>query len=152
MNELKIGESTYKFFNQNSPNYEDKNDTSIVTEITTFGRTILTTGNATAKVEESILSQLKGNYDILKVAHHGSLTSTSDRFLLKAKPHICVISSGRHNRHGLPKEAIVNKLKQNNCKVFNTQDYGMVQFKINKDNMMMTNGLQEHNKKAYNRQ
>lgn len=37
LNELKIGESTYKFFNQNSPNYEDKNDTSIVTEITSFG-------------------------------------------------------------------------------------------------------------------
>ncbi len=152
LNELKIGESTYKFFNQNSPNYEDKNDTSIVTEITSFGRTILTTGDATEKVEQSILSQLKGNYDILKVAHHGSLTSTSDSFLFKAKPQICVISSGRHNRHGLPKEAIVNKLKQNNCKVFNTQDYGMVQFQINKDTMMMTNGLQEHNKKAYNRQ
>ncbi|MCD8801995.1 DNA internalization-related competence protein ComEC/Rec2 [Mammaliicoccus sciuri] len=152
LSELKIGESTYKFFNQNSLNYEDKNDTSIVTEITMFGRTILTTGDATEKVENSILSQLKGHYDILKVAHHGSLTSTSDSFLLKAKPHFCVISSGRHNRHGLPKEAIVNKLKQSDCKVFNTQDYGMVQFEINKDNMIMTNGLQEHNKKAYNRQ
>lgn len=151
INEFKVGISTYKLFNQNSPNYDDKNDTSIVTEITTFNRRLLITGDATKMVEKRIIDNLKGGYDVLKVAHHGSLTSTSDEFLIKAKPQMCVISSGRHNRYGLPKEAIVEKLKQNNCSVFNTQEYGMVQFEINNGNIIMTNGLQEYNEKAYKR-
>ncbi|WP_239769671.1 MULTISPECIES: DNA internalization-related competence protein ComEC/Rec2 [Mammaliicoccus] len=149
INKLKIGESIYQLYNNDSENHEDKNDTSIVTEIKAYNKKILATGDATERVEHIIISDLKQNYDLLKVGHHGSSTSTSGEFLYKVNPKLCVISSGRNNRYGLPSQKIVKKLEGNKCKVFNTQDYGVINFVIEENSIRVNNGLNEYNKKAY---
>lgn len=149
INKFKIGESIYQLYNNDSENHEDKNDTSIVTEIIAYNKKILATGDATERVEDIIITHIKDNYDLLKVGHHGSSTSTSDKFLYKVNPNLCVISSGRNNRYGLPSPKIVKKLKENKCTVFNTQDYGMINFIIDESTIRVNNGLKEYNKKAY---
>lgn len=147
--QFKIGATVYQLYNQDSENHADKNDTSIVTEIRAYNKKILTAGDATERIENHILNDLTSNYDLLKVGHHGSLTSTSDNFIYKVKPKLCVISSGRHNRYKLPHPKIVQKLENNQCKVFNTQDYGVIKVTIDKEDMNITSGLSEYNKKAY---
>lgn len=54
-------------------------------------------------------------------------------------PKLCVISSGRNNRYGLPSQKIVKKLEGNKCKVFNTQDYGVINFVIEENSIRVNN-------------
>lgn len=149
LKQIKVGNSLYKFYNQNSPDHKDKNETSILTEISVNKFKILSTGDATISNENKILKDILANYDILKVGHHGSLTSTSEEFLKKVNPKVCLISAGRHNRYGLPKKKTVNKLLNHGCKVYNTQHDGELEALIDKGNLKYMTGLSKYNKKAY---
>lgn len=64
--------------------------------------------------------------DVLKVAHHGSKTSTSDAFLQAVSPVIAVISSGKDNRYGHPHEVILGKLQTAGISVLRTDTEGMI--------------------------
>jgi len=68
---------------------------------------ILFTGDAGVAAENSVNEEV----DILKVGHHGSLTSTGEALLDRIKPKMAVISVGKNNSYGHPKEIIVDRLK-----------------------------------------
>lgn len=57
-----------------------------------------------------------------KVAHHGSNSSTSQLFLEKVKPKCAIISVGRDNSHNLPDIDIIERLKNNNIKIYRTDE------------------------------
>ena len=76
---------------------------------------VLFTGDIEALAEKKIaniynLQQL--NCDILKVAHHGSKTSTIDEILNKIKPKIALIGVGVNNNFGHPNKDVINRLMQ----------------------------------------
>jgi competence protein ComEC len=48
--------------------------------------------------------------DVLKVAHHGSTTSSSEDFLSRVRPRLAIISAGQSNRFGLPAPAVLERL------------------------------------------
>lgn len=83
-------------------------------------------GEGEKQLEES--GGLK-QYDILKVAHHGSKNSTSEKFLEQTRPEIAWISSGIHNRYGHPHAETIKRLKENGCVLYGTQEYGAVTIK-----------------------
>lgn len=86
-------------------------DTCIVFKMLYGSGSILFTGDAETKTEQALLGEhLDLHADILKVGHHGSLTSSSSGFLLAVHPALAVISVGAHNTYGLPKKAILNRL------------------------------------------
>ena len=63
------------------------------------------------QAEYKIIEQnLNINSDVLKVAHHGSKTSSSELLVEKVSPKIAVISAGRNNSYGHPHEAILQRL------------------------------------------
>ena len=66
---------------------------------------------------------------VLKVAHHGSLTSTSPEFLAAVNPEIATISVGAGNRFGLPNSQILDRLaeKLGNDRVFLTSTHGAIE-------------------------
>lgn len=88
---------------------EDLNETSIVIELTYGDKKFLFTGDTeTTKEKERIWNDI----DVLKVAHHGSSTSTSKDFLNQTKPEFAIISCGINNDYGHPHKEIITRLKE----------------------------------------
>jgi len=88
------------------------NDSSLVLRITMADISFLLTGDITEVGESALVatgSDLRTT--VLKVAHHGSMTSTSLDFLERAKPTIDVISVGVGNRYGHPVPEILERLE-----------------------------------------
>ena len=65
-------------------------------------------------------------FDIGKVAHHGSKSSSSEEFLGAVKPRIAVIQCGRNNFYGHPHKQTLKRLEERGIKVFRTDISGAV--------------------------
>jgi competence protein ComEC len=64
--------------------------------------------------------------DVLKVGHHGSRTSTSERFLDAVTPRVAVISAGLHNSYGHPHKEVLDALAAHHVIVLGTYDQGRI--------------------------
>ena len=64
--------------------------------------------------------------DILKVAHHGSSSSSSDNFLNQLKPKVAIISCGKNNDYGHPKASVLNRLKKYGAEIYRTDISGEI--------------------------
>lgn len=110
--------------------YEDLNDMSVVTKITYGETSVMLTGDAGKDSENDII---KKNYDcksdLLKIGHHGSRTSTSDKWLNTVKPEFAVISCGLNNDYGHPHKELLNRLEKHNVEYYRTDIIGNVVFK-----------------------
>ncbi len=117
---------------------KDLNDSSIVLEME-FGKlTYLFTGDATKKVEEKILDKLN-HIDVLKVAHHGSLYSSSENFLKKITPSYAIISVGLDNSYGHPGEKTLKRIKKYTDKIYMTNELGTILLTSDGHNIEMSN-------------
>lgn len=95
---------------------------------------MLFTGDIEKEAEIEILkntSKEKLECDILKIAHHGSKTSSKQEFLDVAKPKIALIGVGKNNLFGHPNENVLERLKEKNCKIYRTDLDGEISIKIN---------------------
>lgn len=72
---------------------------------------------------------LKSN--ILKVAHHGSKTSSTKEFLEKVKPNIVLIGVGKDNKFGHPNRSTLENLNLLGCKIYRTDEKGEIGIFIN---------------------
>ena len=114
--------------------YSDSaNAYSAVLSITNNSNSILLTGDLEKDGETSVIETLNQHrnlfpesYTLLKVAHHGSKNSTSDKFLERVNPDISVISCGKKNRYGHPHDELLNRLKKINTTIFRTDMDGAV--------------------------
>ena len=99
-------------FSPCSENYESLNNYSVTVKLSYGIHSFLLTGDA-EKVSEA--EMLKNGYNlksnVLKIAHHGSTTSTSKKFLKAVSPDYAVISCGEDNRYGHPHQETLNTLK-----------------------------------------
>jgi competence protein ComEC len=104
-----------------------RNDDSVVLELR-FGRvSIVLPGDIGAAVERDLARQLPpAPFRVLKAAHHGSATSSSDAFLDALKPSIALISCGRDNRFGHPAPAVLARYAARGTTVFRTDQDGDV--------------------------
>jgi competence protein ComEC len=105
-------------FNTLSPdsNYNNPNDNSLVLYANIFNTNYLFTGDISVKIEERInLNKLE--VDVLKLAHHGSNTSTSIKFLNELKINeehkIVICMNGYKNQFSFPTDKTVKKIKTN---------------------------------------
>lgn len=115
--------------------HENLNDMSVVFMLTYGESRFLFTGDIEKDGEKAILeSGAELKCDVLKVAHNGSDTSTSDEFLLRADPDIAVISVGEGNKYGHPKRNIIKKLLKSGAIIYRTDDDGTVSFSVSSEN------------------
>jgi competence protein ComEC len=121
--QFKLGEAAVTVLAPNSSEYEDSNDYSIVVKVTFGSTTFLLTGDAEALSEKELVASGKDlSATLLKVGHHGSLTSTSQAFLDKVNPKFAVISAGAGNKYGHPAQETMDKLKAKGVQVFRTDE------------------------------
>lgn len=111
------------------------NDGSLVFRLV-YGKTsILFTGDSTEKIEKFLLENYpnKLKSDILKVAHHGSKTSSSKNFIKEVSPKWAVISAGKMNSFGHPHKEVLDTLSSLNIDILGTYDKGDILFESNGD-------------------
>ena len=100
------------------------NNNAIVMKLNYNNFSTLFTGDIEKPAEEKILEIYKNSKilesDILKVAHHGSKTSTTDEFLNKVKPKIALIGVGKDNMFGHPSNTTIEKLEKMDIKIYRT--------------------------------
>jgi competence protein ComEC len=112
---------------------ETTNDASVIARLVYGSTTIMFTGDTTKKSEAYILS-LDGtrlDSDILKVAHHGSKTSSSEDFVKAVSPQYAVISAGKNNRYGHPSKETTDLFSTLNIPVLGTYEKGTIVFTCN---------------------
>jgi competence protein ComEC len=107
---------------------DDANLASTVLLVRVGDVRILLTGDAEAQEEEWLLAHARGALaaDVLKVAHHGSATSTGPAFLEAVHPRIALVSVGARNTYGHPDAAVMSSLAAAGAAVLRTDLLGTV--------------------------
>ncbi|SFS69842.1 DNA internalization-related competence protein ComEC/Rec2 [Marininema halotolerans] len=110
---------------------ESSNDDSVVFLLEAGGSRILFTGDIEAHGEEEIRKRWElPSIDVLKVAHHGSKTSTEQELLNKLHPREAVISVGKNNRYGHPSPVVIKRLQQDGSRIWRTDHQGAITLRI----------------------
>lgn len=109
---------------------ESRNDYSTVLSLRYGELDMLLTGDIETKGEKEITEIITKDYDILKVAHHGSKNSTSKEFLDKINAEYAIISCGENNRYGHPHQELLQRLEASKMEVMITKDVGAITIKV----------------------
>ena len=111
---------------------ENENSLVLFTEL--GGIKWLFTGDIDKEGEREIVREYPNlKIDVLKVAHHGSNTSTDPQFIEILNPKFAFISVGLNNRFGHPTKEVIETLENNDVKIYRTDLHGAVQFKFKDD-------------------
>jgi len=130
---ITLGESEIKII-YSGDDEKNLNNASIVTKLTFGKHKFLFTGDSTTTSEKDYLDK-DIDIDVLKVAHHGSDTSTSDKFLKATTPQYAIISVGKDNKYNHPSPKIVTRLEKYTSNIYQTKDLGTIIVSINKDEL-----------------
>ena len=107
------------------------NNNSIVCKLYYHDFSVLFTGDIEEEAERKILDLNQSNLAILnstvlKVAHHGSKTSSTENFLKCVNPKIALIGVGKKNKFGHPNEEILNRLNDFKINIYRTDEHGEI--------------------------
>ena len=108
------------------------NDKSLVMILSYFNHEILFTGDIEKEVENLLLDSLYP-VDILKVAHHGSKTSSTEDFINKIRPKYSIISVGRNNFYNHPNLEVIERLSDSASTIYRTDEMGQIKIILDRD-------------------
>jgi competence protein ComEC len=117
-------------FRDYQPGAEPANNDSLVLHVAFGATSVLLEGDAEAPVEEAMLAEPGLESTLLKVGHHGSITSTRPEFLARVAPQWAVISCGLHNRYGHPREEVLEDLQTAQVRTLRTDLNGVSCFTL----------------------
>jgi competence protein ComEC len=104
-----------------------RNDDSIVLELRWREVSVLLTGDIGSAVEHLLATAIPpARLRIVKVPHHGSLTSSTPEFLNAVRPRIAIVSAGRGNHFGHPVPEVLDRYRAIGADVFRTDQDGAV--------------------------
>lgn len=128
-----------------SPSYiqDDSNLNSLVLKLNFKDKSFLFTGDSEISNELDILNNFQlDDVDFLKVAHHGSSSSTNPEFLAQTTPDVAAISCGYKNQYGHPHQGTLDNLSNFNILTYRTD--------LNGDLVFYSDGESIFTKKKYN--
>jgi len=124
-----LGEATLEVLGPPLPEdrelIEGVNDRSVVVLVRHGDVTVLLTGDV-EEAGEALLLDRVGPVTVLKAAHHGSRTSSTEPFLEKTRPRYVVFCVGRRNRFGFPHPEVVERYRALGSECFRTDEDGAV--------------------------
>jgi competence protein ComEC len=109
------------------PSATPRNNDSLVLRVRYGRHSFLLPGDVERQVESRLLAENElERDDVLKVAHHGSRTSTTEDFLNAVAPMFAVISAGYGNSYGHPHPDIVARLERHGVVALRTDQHGLI--------------------------
>lgn len=121
------------------------NNNSLVCKLKYKSFSMLFTGDIEEIAEKAILERYKDTNTlkstILKVAHHGSKSSSIEAFLNAVKPQIALIGVGEKNTFGHPNSDVLERLKKSGSKIFRTDKDGEITIRINNKGKIWINKM-----------
>lgn len=123
-------------FSDNMISDNSINNNSLVCKLNYKNYSMLFTGDIEVIAEKAILKKYSKNLnilksDILKVAHHGSKTSSITEFIEKIKPKYAIIGVGEDNKFGHPSDSTIQNLEKANIRIYRTDKMGEIEMKTN---------------------
>ena len=112
-----------------------QDDASMVLRLTYAGHSALLVGDIHKRIEEMLVAdggvdRRSLHADLLKVAHHGSNTSSCEQFLDAVQPKYAVISAGIRNSFHHPRPEVIERLAEHRAKTYRTDLFGPVTFYV----------------------
>jgi competence protein ComEC len=117
-------------FREYQPEAEPTNNDSLVLHVAYGATSVMLEGDAEAPVEDAMLAEPGLASTLLKVGHHGSLTSTRPEFLARVAPQWAVISCGLRNHYGHPRQEVLEALEAVQVRTFSTDINGYTCFRL----------------------
>jgi competence protein ComEC len=116
------------------PKPTPRNDDSLALLLSYGHTSALMAGDLEKKMERFVATE-SPQADLLKVAHHGSNTSTTPELLAAVQPRFAVISAGAHNSFGHPRYEVLERLSEAHVKTYRTDRLGVVTFLLDGKNV-----------------
>lgn len=125
-----------------------RNNRSMVLELFRGRWAFLFTGDLEAPGETLLLDSAKSlRATVLKVPHHGSITSSTPQFVEAVHPTYAVISDGYHNRYHFPSSVVIDRYRSIGTAILRTDEAGAIGFEVGEDRMRIWNGGEKRNEK-----
>lgn len=121
---IELGSAICEIMSVDNSEPENANLASIVVQLSYGELKYLFMGDAESENEKA---RNWNDIDVLKVGHHGSNTSSSQEFLNQVLPEIAIISVGKENSYGLPKDKILDRLENLGTEIYRTDRDGSLQ-------------------------
>ncbi len=124
---------------------DDLNNNSLVIRLDYYNTSVLFTGDIEKETEKLMINKSKTydeknindlDVDILKVAHHGSNTSTTEEFIKIVDPKIALIGVGENNKFGHPSNIVLKRIECMNSLIFRTDRDGEINIILNKNGIV----------------
>lgn len=127
---ISVNGLTFNNYNIYGTTSNEENDRSLVLSFNILNKDFLIMGDAPSWIENKIMNDYdKIPCDILKLGHHGSDTSSSDRFIQYTSPEIAIVSCGKNNKFGHPSKSVVNTLNKYHIPIRRTDLEGTITYK-----------------------
>ncbi|MBI3194271.1 MAG: DNA internalization-related competence protein ComEC/Rec2, partial [Ignavibacteriae bacterium] len=115
-------------FSPDDSTEENLNNHSLVLKLVYGNSSIVLCGDAEEPAEQDIVSVF-GNFldsDIIKVGHHGSITSSSEELLERVTPKFALVSVGNKNKFKHPSPVVMKRIRDVGCTIYRTDKLGAI--------------------------
>ena len=131
------GKTKLHILHAKHPEAENTNQSSIVLKLSYGEINFLLMGDVEEEQEELIAEKYDIESTILKVAHHGSSSSSSLKFLRQVEPEVSLISYHVANEFGHPVDRVIQNLRQMGSQIFSTAGYGNIVVETDGENYIV---------------
>lgn len=108
----------------------NSNNLGLVGHLEVYGCRFLFAGDIEKESEALLLKKIVRPYHVVKVAHHGSKTSSHLPFVKKTRPLWSIVSVGAENRYGHPRKEVLRRWRNMKSEILRTDFHGYVSFKV----------------------
>ena len=131
------------------------NNVSIVLDLQFGARRMVLAGDVEQQIDPQLLAAGIASdgrpLDVLKVAHHGSASATTDSFVEQVHPSVAVVSAGWGNPYGHPSPRTVARLQAGGARVFRTDVDGSVDISTNGTDLVANAAAADRSQRRHRR-